>query len=166
MVPPAIGCRTHSQKHGTKAKDLKKQLPDVVEFRRPLKCFLLSKYFLGPNTSFKKAQGNLIITIRISSSFTHSHPNVYIMNSLNKTFQSNDIQPTQIPTLPMDSSHWIGFWRDPSVKFPSHLSHTKNRMVDYNPYITDWIYTLLELTYPIKNHFWVDGFPFPFRWDM
>ena len=55
MVPPAIGCRTHGQKHGTKAKDLKKkQVLTVVEFRRPLKCFFAeTKIFLGPNISFK-----------------------------------------------------------------------------------------------------------------
>ena len=47
-----------------------------------------------------------------------------------------------------------------------HLSYLLRAQVVWGRYNLLRRYPSWELTYPLKRQFWVDDFPFPFRWDM
>ena len=57
-------------------------------------------------------------------------------------------------------------WWYPQIIHFNRVFHYKPSILGY-PYSWKHPYTLQgTITYPIKNHFWVDDFPFPGWWDM
>ena len=66
-----------------------------------------------------------------------------------------------------DEIYYGAYVRDMFFQFLLRMQYNdiEGKHID-DPLKNNKKHTSWELTHPFPKHFWVDEFPFPFRWDM